>query len=469
MDPDSESTDLLIYNGDNINLDEKTKIRLGEIELVEISRADLYINPGHDENPLRRIFESMKNVEIIVLRKITGEVLYSFFEDLQPIFAKIKSLRIFGWKVTFELSFYFSSATELILHDVEPQQLNGFKDIKVLIIFLAERSESLSLSNKLDYVERIQSYKNSLTDLHILVTDNERFKYFAANVVNVWTPSNSPASVNIKLRWGIQSEIMTLYLSDNHNTVHTKLEIVTKTRDFKIMTNGLEFTGLRLPIKTKEDLGSLREIIKDKADLNQLILNTESAPTLTPVIMVDFFSVIEAMTIFTLFESDTSVKVWKDFTDSSRRELTMKIHNGEYYPEIMQNAQIIAVLLGITEDNKLQLYSNRLIQLPDVIELKLDDENYKLLALTLARIDKIRKEITEYNPWSRLKKLSAFIRTEDELVIMPVIKRKVLTTLETIELTVENNVDTVERWLKANGWTIVTVEGNKVSARYDSV
>lgn len=235
------------------------------------------------------------------------------------------------------------------------------------------------------------------------------------------------------------------------------------------MTNGLEFTGLRLPIKTKEDLGSLREIIKDKADLNQLILNTESAPTLTPVIMVDFFSVIEAMTIFTLFESDTSVKVWKDFTDSSRRELTMKIHNGEYYPEIMQNAQIITVLLGITEDNKLQLYSNRLIQLPDVIELKLDDENYKLLALTLARIDKIRKEITEYNPWSRLKKLSAFIRTEDELVIMPVIKRKVLTTLETIELTVENNVDTVERWLKANGWTIVSVEGNKVSARYDSV
>lgn len=473
MSPDSFVEDITL-NRDARLCSDAQQARLANIDMV-----DIRVDSKYRRDKLRsivRLFELMDNLRCVQFSKIVdGAHFVDLLDDLRFKFVTVESLRLSRYGAASErlISEYFSAVTSLHAADTRPMHFASYRhQLKRFVISIADRhartidySPLNQVDDNYEYARRIIENSYSLREVYIMVDDEQRYKYFL-QIVRAW---EAPGVREINVEWkGLGPKVNYVIVRDERQADDRRL-IGENVLGLDVVLRGetdVPFNYLSVVVQFESHVKVLQGILeRHRADLRHVELSTFSYSQVSLVLMARLFGVLGNLTEFSLEEEGSGDAIKKSTLDGGVTKLVATIPSGRHF-ELFVNAQIIALELGRTNKDQMSLFVDWLVQLADVVELTLADDNFALLAMTLARINRTGLLKARVRPWNQLKRLAARVNRGDEQILMPLIRLDMFPTLETIEFTVEyaDEVDYVLAWFDDAGWLNVKIVGNTVTA-----
>lgn len=469
--------------------------RFENIQLLELHLNAKYYKLTTKEK-LLKLFEYLKNIKTVHLASIGYDV---NFDDFAMDF-KIQLNRVTGLRLTTfdtitgrSLAHHFPSVNAIYAEKAFPTLLNGFVKIERLIIRIDDRISG-TLKDGL-YIAHIQANEATLRQLNVISTTQKCFEFFVKNIIDLVRTTRTRLE-KIAVVWDVDKGSL--------NYVVRRFDAREKSRGLKsgdLRHEAMEVLRLnslslderlrRFPtiqaIYTEENVKSMNlnvldrierfiirgtsntgnqagELVKsefDKLYVDHIRANRQAIRKFFAFTDKETFSYIIGSDLmkkireFSLENQETSDSVTKTVIDTTKSLLKATIHSGSYYPKLLiQDVQVIEFKLPQTDQKILDFYSMELSQLKNVVELKLNDDNGKLLAMALEIIVKMP---VEEQPWSQLKAISARIKIDDEAILMEIIICGLVEQLEMIEFFGLSGEDVVIAtvWFYRTGWPIM--------------
>lgn len=450
MKPDDHMETIPILDTDSWN--DKSGDRLGQIEMVEFHIFHKYTQI--ESKPLVKLFQRMQSVRIVHLSVINVDVNFDgLLDDLAFMLAKVTSLRLTAYRATTTklLSSYFPEVILLFVENTAPNYLKGFHRIVSFVIYITDApnsKEKLSDTDNEEYTTRISDNSETLRKLYIRTDAVKRFHYFVKNALKEW-PKPRLLEIDVE-RSGPHPKLNYVITHDEQAIGRRTLEAdgLSVVQLFYVIVPDLRVDSLKVFARENCTSKDLRDIFKlYRYSFKHVELKTCRRFIDVPVLMTDLFHALKKIENFSFIEMiETRVEdkdenknedsVHKSTQSDGTIKLVVNNPSGRYYSSILNNVQILEFNLGKTSENILSLFSRQLLRLSTLIELTLNDENFRLYAMVFDEINEIRKIVEDYNPWKQLRKLSVRIEPGVLPTLQPVMVGKMFPLLKTIQFTV---------------------------------
>lgn len=431
-----------------------------------------------------QLFALMPNVHSVHLSvEKSGINLDGLLGELEGTFAKMETVGLYRYRGTSTrpIHKYFGSATTLHTEDTDPAYVAGFeKQIKRFVIRI-DSNQIAHITGIYEGYERcIIAFAADLVELRIKTNVNDRFKYNIGALIDK-LPATRPPLIDMELDGArlLDDDLHFIITRDEHDVERRTVKAATPYGLEKALSGVLldvKFDGVDVFIPESKHIAGLQRAINslDAKTFRQFDITTSWRNEASVVVLREMFRVLKDYRQFSVKEQPNEHKVDGDSVEKlaygdAGTKLVANLPSGRYADAVLINAQCVEFSLGTATENTASLYGSQLVQLP-VLELTLNDADFRLLAMTMLEIQATKDIMAAFNPWSRLARLTANVSADHAKILRPIIEGA-FSSLRLVKFTVSSaaTVDEVKGWFDGfKNWT-ATVETMTVTAVYAEV